>query len=133
MTADDKPHGGLLHGGLPSDLGTMRTVMAADRTLMAWVRTSLSMFSFGFTIYKFLEAAAQHETLRHPESPQRVGLFLVGMGVLSLVLGVFSYWATLKDLQRTEEFRLGRPSLLISAIMAVGGVILFIGIAKRLV
>ena len=30
--------------------------MAADRTLMAWIRTTLSMISFGFTIYKFLQA-----------------------------------------------------------------------------
>jgi putative membrane protein len=30
----------------------MRTMMAADRTLMAWIRTSLAMFSFGYTIYK---------------------------------------------------------------------------------
>ena len=41
---------------LPSDLGEIRTIMAADRTLMAWIRTSLSMLSFGFTIYKFLQA-----------------------------------------------------------------------------
>jgi putative membrane protein len=31
-----------------------RTRMAAERTLMAWVRTALSMIGFGFTIYKFL-------------------------------------------------------------------------------
>ena len=29
------------------DLGVMRTMMAADRTLMAWIRTSLSMFTVG--------------------------------------------------------------------------------------
>lgn len=134
MTTDNQHHGGLLHGGLPSDLGTLRTVMAADRTLMAWVRTALSMISFGFTIYKFLETAASGGQLQqHPESPQRVGLFLCGMGVMSLALGVISYWATLKELQRTDEFRLGRPSLLIAAIMAVGGTMMFIAIAKRLV
>jgi len=31
--------------------------MAADRSLMAWVRTGLSMISFGFTVYKLLQAA----------------------------------------------------------------------------
>ena len=29
--------------------------MAADRTLMGWLQTALSMISFGFTIYKFLQ------------------------------------------------------------------------------
>jgi putative membrane protein len=118
---------------LPSDLGVMRTIMAADRTLMAWVRTSLSMLSFGFTIYKFLETAAQQGALARPESPQRVGLFLVGMGTAAMVLGVISYWATLKDLQRTEHFRLGRPTLLISLVMTVAGVALFLLIVRRVV
>ena len=120
--------------GLPTDLGTLRTVMAADRTLMAWVRTALSMISFGFTIYKFLEAAAKDPAIAsHPESPQRVGLALCALGVASMVLGIFSYWATLKDLQQTEQFRLGRPTLVISLIMALGGIAMFIGIARRLI
>ncbi|WP_312160513.1 DUF202 domain-containing protein [Phenylobacterium sp.] len=118
---------------LPSDLGTMRTVMAADRTLMAWVRTSLSMLSFSFTIYKFLETAAKQDVIARSDSPQQVGLFLAGMGTLAMVLGVASYWMTLKDLQRTESFRLGRPSLIIAAIMMLAGVALFAGIAGRVV
>ena len=123
------------HGppALPSDLGTLRTVMAADRTLMAWVRTSLSMLSFGFTIYKFLEAATQNEQITRPESPQRVGLFLAAVGTASMVLGVISYWTTLKDLRRTEEFRLGRPSLVISLVMTLAGVALFLAILVRAV
>ncbi len=55
------------------------------------------------------------------------------MGTLAMVLGVISYWTTLKDLQRTEAFRLGRPSLIISAIMMLAGVALFVGIAGRVV
>ena len=71
---------------LPTDMGTMRTIMAADRTLMAWIRTSLSMLSFGFTIYKFLEGAAQQNMLPRSGTPQDVGLFLAGMGTLSMSL-----------------------------------------------
>lgn len=132
MTSDTAaPHAAMPR--LPHDLGTLRTVMAADRTLMAWVRTSLSMLSFGFTIYKFLETAAQQGALDRPHSPQYVGLFLTGMGTASMILGVVSYWATLKDLQRTEAFRLGRPTLLISAIMTIAGIAMFLGIAGRVV
>ena len=118
---------------LPADLGALRTIMAADRTLMAWVRTSLSMLSFGFTIYKFLETAAKQDALARPESPQRVGLFLAGMGTLSMILGLVSYWTTLKDLQRTEDFRLGRPPLLISLVMTIAGATLFLAIIARVI
>lgn len=118
---------------LPKDLGVMRTILAADRTLMAWVRTSLSMYSFGFTIYKFLENAVDQKALNRVDSPQQVGLFLTGMGTASMVMGLVSYWATLKELQRTEEFRLGRPALLTSLIMTVAGVLLFFGIWIRVI
>jgi putative membrane protein len=113
----------------------MRTIMAADRTLMAWIRTGLSMISFGFTIYKFLEGAAHKESgvLSHPESPQRVGLFLCAVGTLSIVLGTWSYWQMLKDLNRAEQFRLGRPTLFIALVMCLAGVGLFFAIAGRLV
>jgi hypothetical protein len=35
-----------------TDLALLRNYMAVERTLMAWIRTSLSMISFGFTIGK---------------------------------------------------------------------------------
>ncbi|RJF85656.1 YidH family protein [Sphingomonas cavernae] len=119
--------------GLPSDMGQIRTIMAADRTLMAWLRTALSMFSFGFTIYKFLEGIGSHRDLAHPNSPQQVGMFLTGMGTLAIVLGTISYWATLKDLKQTEEFRLGRPILIMALMMSIAGVALFVTIATRLI
>jgi putative membrane protein len=118
---------------LPSDLGALRTVLSADRTLMSWIRTALSMLSFGFTIYKFLEAIAQQTPLAHPRSPQQVGLFLAALGTGSMVVGTFSYWVTLRDLQKTERFRLGRPILLIALVISLAGVTLFVTMASRLI
>jgi putative membrane protein len=125
--ADQRP------GVLPSDMGEMRTIMAADRTLMAWIRTSLSMLSFGFTIYKFLQTIASEGKMDHPSSPQQVGLFLTGMGVAAIVLGTISYWVTLRDLQKIEKFRIGRPVLLMALIMSIAGAASFISIAARLI
>ncbi len=122
-----------LRPALPSDMGEMRTIMAADRTLMAWIRTSLSMLSFGFTIYKFLQGVAAQGNLPNAESPRRVGLFLAGMGVAAIVLGTINYWTTLKDLCRTEEFRIGRPVLVMALIMCLAGIALFAGIVFRAV
>ncbi len=123
------PHPGVL----PRDLGEIRTIMAADRTLMAWIRTSLSMLSFGFTIYKFLQTIASNGKMEHPNSPQQVGLFLTGLGVAAVVLGTISYWVTLRDLQRVEKFRFGRPVLLLALIMSIAGVASFVSIATRLI
>lgn len=130
MATDATPHRA---GILPSDLGEIRTIMAADRTLMAWIRTSLSMLSFGFTIYKFLQAIDTQGKMEHPDSPQTVGLFLTGLGIAAIVLGTISYWVTLRDLQRIEEFRIGRPVLVMALIMSVAGLASFVSIATRLI
>jgi putative membrane protein len=118
---------------LPSDLGAVRTVLAADRTLMAWLRTSLSMLSFGFTIYKFLETAAKAGSLARPESPQKVGLFLVAMGTAAMVMGVIDYWITVRHVRKTGSFRLGRSVLAMSLLLALAGVALFMAIIERVV
>ena len=44
------------HGQYRTHLAVLRTLMGADRSLMAWIRTALSLVGFGFTIYKFLQA-----------------------------------------------------------------------------
>ncbi|WP_188080952.1 YidH family protein [Sphingobium scionense] len=118
---------------LPIDLGAKRTVMAADRTLMAWIRTSLSMLSFGFTIYKFLDAATEKTGHGDSESPQHIGLFLAGMGTLAILLGTWGYWMTLSDLKQSNQFHLGRPVLLMALIMCIAGIGLFAAIATRAV
>jgi putative membrane protein len=75
-----------------TELAVIRTMMASDRTLMAWVRTSTSLISFGFTIYKFFqylrEGRPAHETLI---GPRGVGLVMIALGVGALVLATIEY------------------------------------------
>lgn len=118
---------------LPSDLGAKRTVLAADRTLMAWIRTSLSMLSFGFTIYKFLSALADSNQIANTQSPRRIGMALAAMGTFAMVIGTISYWATLKELAADEPFRIHRPVLTMALVMSAAGLIMFISIWHRAV
>jgi putative membrane protein len=75
-----------------TDLATGRTVMAVDRSLMAWIRTALSMISFGFTIYKILDGLQQSGgSLAHDYNPRTIGLFLTGLGTASMVAGTIEY------------------------------------------
>jgi putative membrane protein len=107
--------------------------MAADRSLMAWVRTALSMISFGFTIYKILQGfqdAGVH--LSHPETPRRVGLFLTAMGTISMVMGTIEYWRTIVALHEIQRYRVWRPSFVMALIMAIVGSFVFISIIIRL-
>jgi putative membrane protein len=68
-----------------------RTVLAAERTLMAWIRTAISLITFGFSLYKILQYAMELEskaggTAVRSQSPRNVGLLLIGLAMVILVI-----------------------------------------------
>jgi putative membrane protein len=123
-----------LHPAIDSTaMAVDRTVMAADRSLMAWVRTGLSLISFGFTIYKFLENSNKQllAVSKIPvdiSGPEVVGLFMVGMGVLSLIMGTIENVETIMRLRGRYEFTRTRYSLFMAAILTIFGIVIFLGI-----
>lgn len=110
-----------------------RTVMAADRSLMAWVRTGLSLLSFGFTIYKFLDFSREQliatgKDLHGISSPKFVGLFMIGMGILSLIFGILENFTTIKSLRGRYSFSRKRYALIMAGMVTLFGLIIFLGI-----
>jgi putative membrane protein len=77
-----------------SHFGWIRTRLALDRTLMAWVRTSVSLIGFGFTIVQFFERLHDMEGVapaRRPQAPRELGLTLIGAGILIMVVSAWQY------------------------------------------
>jgi putative membrane protein len=111
----------------------MRTVMAADRTLMAWIRTSLSMLSFGYTIYKVLQEFQEVMPAQlHGSTPRNAGMFLTMSGTAALIMGMAEYVGTLRLLRRTYLFRRVRPTLIMSILMAIVGTLVSFGILAKM-
>ena len=105
-------------------LAEERTLMGAERTLMAWIRTGLSMVSFGFTIYKFLLYVRESLStdVLPPQGPRRFGIFLIGLGTASMILGLLDYYRRAKQLN--EESRHARWSL----VLVVGALSVMLGL-----
>jgi putative membrane protein len=115
-----------------TDLAVARNIMAADRTLMAWIRTALSMDSFGFAIYKILEGYRESgANLPRENSPRNIGLFLTGMGTLAMVMGALEYWKTIKELRLVKVIRIARPTFVMGILMAGMGIFLFFAIVMK--
>ena len=77
-------------------LAVERTRLALDRTLMAWIRSAISLITFGYGIYKVIETRA-------PESVPRMGhrefgLIMISVGLLALVLGGYEHLRTGRQL-----------------------------------
>jgi len=112
------------------NLALMNTLMAADRTLMSWTRTSLSMLSFGFTIFKILQAFQDTagKFVVRSETPRDAGLFLTAMGTIAMVMGTLEYWQTLRVLQQQRIFTRPRSPLIMAIVMSISGILLFVSI-----
>ncbi len=105
-----------------------RMRLAAERTLLAWIRTGLAMMGFGFVVARFglflrEMAAVEH---RIPEKSTGLSLWLgiglVALGVLVNVLSVLDYRAFLRHYERGEPDHVPRWSLGISTGIVLAGI-----------
>jgi putative membrane protein len=70
-----------------SILALVRTAYSSERALLAWIRTSISLYTFGFAISKFLDYLEMRQTgVEFSVGLRRLGFVLICLGVLSLGL-----------------------------------------------
>ena len=96
--------------GMRTALAFQRNRLAADRTLMAIVRTSLSMIGFGFTIYTFTTNFIKREGaegLLPQQAPTRFALTLIFLGTLLLVLGIANHYQYMMAVRRQRDDFIG--------------------------
>lgn len=87
-----------------SHFGWIRTRLALERTMMSWVRTSVALIGFGFTIVQFFErlhVEGAKPALR-PEAPRYLGLALIATGILALLISTWQYRAVARYLLSKE-------------------------------
>ena len=113
---------------LANELARERNREAADRTLLAWIRTSLAMISLGFGIERLGQAALALDGKTAGFSPLKTRLFgasLVTLGILATLAGMWEHRLMLRAIL-SEDFRYSdRPAI----ARMMGWALVLVGVA----
>ncbi|MFM1842557.1 MAG: hypothetical protein RLZZ490_1293 [Cyanobacteriota bacterium] len=117
---------------LNNELAKERNRAAAERTLMAWIRTSLSLISFGFGIDQIVAAlqANFNNNIDTLHLSRILGLAFILIGTLALGAAALSHAKNLKRIEKgafiyQSEFSI---SLAVAIALIAVGIIAFLGI-----
>jgi putative membrane protein len=108
-------------------LSFQRTVLSHERTMLAWVRTSTSLITFGFAIQQFFRAT------RGPEfsdllGPRAFGLTMIIIGLLALMLAALQHRSAIEALKLNYSEREHYPAIRRSSARLLGMLIALLGL-----
>jgi putative membrane protein len=111
MANDQEPGGAI---SLTNELARERNREAADRTLLAWIRTSLAMISLGFGIERLGQAALSLDGRGNGFSTTKTLVFgaaLVVLGVLATGVAMWEHRRMLAAIRRDDYRYTDRPPI----------------------
>ena len=103
--------------------------LAAERTLLAWIRTGLALMGFGFVVARFGLFLQELQVVQHTQSAQSFGFSLwfgTALIAVGVIMNVFAGWRHAKlvrELDRGDTARAGssRQAVAIAFFLALFG------------
>ena len=121
----------------------LRTRLAIETTMMAYMRTAASLIGFGFAIVQFFERMEDlgGAPARFPGAPRYLGLALIASGVASMVVSLWMFRWMLQYIWSSEFSAVAgianeprqTPLYVISICLAATGLFAFFAVLLRLI
>lgn len=115
-----------------TELAKKRNRAAAERTLMAWIRTSLALISFGFGIDRIvtaLNSAVGGD--RSIQLAQFLGLSFIALGTGAMLAAAVQHRQELRQIQKEHYTYIPERSisLIVAGALFIIGLLTFVGIS----
>jgi putative membrane protein len=104
----------ILMPSLPDELARERNREAIDRTLLAWIRTSLAMISLGFAIERLGQVAFVMDGRLANFSPLKTRVFgsaLIVLGIAATLVGMWEHRRVLAAIKNEDYRYADRPAV----------------------
>lgn len=126
-----------------SHFAWLRTRLALERTVMASVRTAVSLIAFGFTIVQFFERMTQMAGAAPPRFPGAayyLGLGLIVSGIALLMISIWDYRKTVAYLWNKDYVAVAgkekemetSPIIGVAVVLTLVGLFAFFAVLLRL-
>ena len=120
-----------------TELAKERNRAAAERTLMAWIRTCLSLIGFGFGVDRIITALQKSVIYGYIDDPLHLtrilGLSFIGIGTIAIVLAAIEHRQELHHIKQENYRYKSRSSLafFVAISISVIGLFAFVGIVIK--
>jgi putative membrane protein len=126
-----------------SHFAWLRTRLALERTMMAYMRTAISLIGFGFALFQSmysLQNEPEFGTARFPDAAWYLGLALIACGVLTAAYSLLEYRRMVRYLRAGDYAKVAgvaedwhrTPLLGVTAVLVMVGLFAFFAVLTRI-